>query len=83
VAPRAMHELCKAALAGNIAEARRIHFQLLSLHKHLFCEPSPSAAKWALSQLGRIKNKLRLPIVPLTEAGQAQVGAAMREAGLL
>ena len=83
VAPRAMHELCKAALAGNVAEARRIHFQLLSLHKHLFCEPSPSAAKWALSQLGRIKNQLRLPIVPLTEAGQAQVGAAMREAGLL
>ncbi|WP_428508259.1 4-hydroxy-tetrahydrodipicolinate synthase [Roseateles sp.] len=83
VAPRAMHELCKAALAGNIAEARRIHFQLLGLHKHLFCEPSPAPAKWALSQLGRIKNQLRLPIVPLTEAGQAQVGAAMREAGLL
>lgn len=83
VAPRAMHELCKAALAGNIAEARRIHFQLLGLHKNLFCEPSPAPAKWALSRLGRIEPHLRLPITGLTPAGQALVEQAMKEAGLL
>jgi 4-hydroxy-tetrahydrodipicolinate synthase len=83
VAPRLMHELCKAALAGHVAEARRIHFQLLSLHKQLFCEPSPAPTKWALEQLGRCKSTMRLPITPLTAAGQASVRQALQEAGLL
>ncbi len=83
VAPRAMHELCKAALAGNVREATRIHMQLLSLHKQLFCEPSPAATKWALSRLGRCGPSLRLPITPLTAAGQTSVSAALQEAGLL
>jgi len=83
VAPRAMYELCKAAMAGDVAEAKRIHFQLLSLHKQLFCEPSPAPTKWALEQLGRIQAHMRLPITPLTAAGQALVGQAMRDAGLL
>ncbi|HEY1091402.1 MAG TPA: 4-hydroxy-tetrahydrodipicolinate synthase [Burkholderiaceae bacterium] len=83
VAPRAMHELCKAALAGDVKEATRIHFRLLALHKQLFCEPSPAPAKWALARLGRIKPGLRLPITPLTAAGQALVEQAMVDAGLL
>ena len=83
VAPRAMSQLCKAALAGNAAEAARIHFQLLSLHKQLFCEPSPAPTKWALARLGKCGAALRLPITGLTEAGQASVEQAMREAGLL
>jgi len=83
VAPRAMSALCKAALAGEVREATRIHFQLLSLHKQLFCEPSPAPTKWALERLGRCKAALRLPITPLTAAGQASVGQALQEAGLL
>ncbi|MDN3921887.1 4-hydroxy-tetrahydrodipicolinate synthase [Roseateles violae] len=83
VAPRAMAELCRAALAGDTREASRIHFQLLSLHKQLFCEPSPAPAKWALSRLGRCGATLRLPITPLTAAGQASVEQALREAALL
>jgi 4-hydroxy-tetrahydrodipicolinate synthase len=83
VAPRAMHELCKAALAGDVKEATRIHFQLLNLHKQLFCEPSPAPTKWALERLGRCKAALRLPITPLTAAGQASVEQALREGGLL
>jgi 4-hydroxy-tetrahydrodipicolinate synthase len=83
VAPRLMHELCRAALAGQVAEARRIHFQLLGLHKQLFCEPSPAPTKWALEKLGRCKGALRLPITPLTPAGQAAVQQALQEAGLL
>lgn len=83
VAPRAMHELCKAALAGNVAEAKRIHFQLLSLHKQLFCEPSPAPTKWALEKLGRIQAHMRLPITPLTTGGQELVSQALRDAGLL
>jgi 4-hydroxy-tetrahydrodipicolinate synthase len=82
IAPRLMHALCKAAIAGDVATARELHLRLLPLHKQLFCEPSPAPAKWALAQLGRCAPHVRLPIVPLTAAGQAAVGQALREAGV-
>jgi 4-hydroxy-tetrahydrodipicolinate synthase len=82
VAPRLMHELCIAAIEGNVRRAAEIHMRLLPLHRELFCEPSPSPAKWALSQLGRCGAGVRLPIVPLTEAGRAAVTQAMNQAGL-
>jgi 4-hydroxy-tetrahydrodipicolinate synthase len=83
VAPRAMQALCNAALAGNAREAAAIHLKLLALHQALFVEPSPSATKWALARLGRCSAALRLPITPLSAAGQAVVERAMHEAGLL
>ena len=83
IAPRAMHELCIAALEGKVREATAIHLKLLPLHKHLFCEPSPAPTKWAMRQLGLCGAALRLPITPLTEAGQQLVGQALRESGLL
>ncbi|MBL8329852.1 MAG: 4-hydroxy-tetrahydrodipicolinate synthase [Rubrivivax sp.] len=83
VAPRLMHDLCMAAIEGDVKRATSIHLRLLSLHKQLFCEPSPAPTKWALSQLGRCAATVRLPIVPLTESGQASVGAALKDAGLL
>ena len=83
VAPRLMHELCMAAIEGDARKAAALHLRLLPLHKQLFCEPSPAPTKWALAQLGRCAPHVRLPIVPLTEAGQAQVGQALRDAGVL
>jgi 4-hydroxy-tetrahydrodipicolinate synthase len=83
IAPRLMHELCIAAIEGDVRTARSIHLKLLPLHKQLFCEPSPAPAKWALSQLGRCAPHVRLPIVPLTPAGQAAVGQALRDSGVL
>jgi 4-hydroxy-tetrahydrodipicolinate synthase len=83
VAPQLMAELCRAAIAGQARHAAEIHFQLLSLHRQLFCEPSPAPAKWALSRLGRCRETVRLPILPLTAAGQSAVEQAMREAGIL
>ena len=83
VAPRLMHDLCMAAIAGDVATARSIHLRLLSLHKQLFCEPSPAPTKWALSRLGRGRPTVRLPITPLTPAGQDVVDAALGDAGLL
>jgi 4-hydroxy-tetrahydrodipicolinate synthase len=82
VAPRAMQALCVAALAGNAREAARLQLQLMPMHRALFVEPSPAATKWALARLGRCGPGIRLPIVPLTAAGQATVLAAMQEAGL-
>jgi 4-hydroxy-tetrahydrodipicolinate synthase len=83
VAPRLMHELCMAAIEGDVKRATELHLRLLPLHKQLFCEPSPAPAKWALAQLGRCAEHVRLPILPLSESGQAQVGQALRASGLL
>lgn len=83
VAPRLMHEMCMAAIEGDVRRARAIHLKLLPLHTQLFCEPSPAPTKWALAALGRCRDVLRLPLLPLTESGRAAVGQAMREAGLL
>jgi 4-hydroxy-tetrahydrodipicolinate synthase len=83
VAPRLMHELCMAAIEGNAKRAAALHLQLLPLHKQLFCEPSPAPTKWAMAQLGLLGNYLRLPILPLTAAGEAAVGQALRDSGLL
>jgi 4-hydroxy-tetrahydrodipicolinate synthase len=82
IAPRAMQALCTAALAGDAREAARLQLQLMPLHRALFVEPSPAPTKWALARLGRCGPGIRLPIVPLSDAGQAMVLAAMREAGL-
>jgi 4-hydroxy-tetrahydrodipicolinate synthase len=83
IAPRLMHELCIAAIEGDVRRATAIHLKLLPLHKQLFCEPSPAPAKWALAQLGRCSPHVRLPIVPLTAAGQMAVGQALRDSGVL
>jgi 4-hydroxy-tetrahydrodipicolinate synthase len=82
VAPRLMHELCMAALEGDLRRATALHLRLLPLHRQLFCEPSPSPTKWAMAQMGRCGTGTRLPILPLTEAGQALVGQALRDSGL-
>lgn len=48
IAPKLMHEMCQAAMAGNIEQAMRIQFQLMPLHKHLFVEANPIPVKWAM-----------------------------------
>jgi len=83
VAPRLMHELCMAAIEGDVKRATALHMKLLPLHRHLFCEPSPAPTKWALAQSGRCRDAVRLPILPLTAAGQALVGQALRDSGLV
>ena len=83
VAPKLMHELCKAAMAGDIAQAMRIQFQLMPLHKHLFVEANPIPVKWAMQRLGLCGGTLRLPLTPLSQAGQSVVESALQAAGLL
>lgn len=83
VAPRLMHEMCAAAARGEGKLARDIHFQLLGLHRDLFCEANPIPVKWAVEQLGLSGPGIRLPLTPLTEANHARVRAAMVRAGVL
>jgi 4-hydroxy-tetrahydrodipicolinate synthase len=82
VAPRLMHELCAAALAGDVAKAREINNRLLPLHRNLFLEANPIPVKWAVQQLGLIKGGIRLPLTPLSAGCQEAVREAMRHAGL-
>ena len=83
VAPRAMADLCRAAMAGDARRATEIHLRLLALHRQLFAESNPIPVKWALARLGRCGAHLRLPLVGLSEALQAPLEAALAEAGLL
>jgi 4-hydroxy-tetrahydrodipicolinate synthase len=77
-----MHEMCVTAAAGDGKKAREIHFRLLGLHRDLFCEASPIPVKWAVAELGLMPGGIRLPLTPLSAAGQEKVAAAMRLAGL-
>jgi len=83
VTPRLMSELCKAALTGDLSGARALNNRLLPLHLRLFVEPNPLPVKWALAKMGRIEGGIRLPLVPLSEAQQPVVEAALRELNLL
>ena len=83
VAPRMMHQMCDAALNGEVAKAREINFRLLGLHHNLFIEANPIPVKWAVARMGKMKNVLRLPLTPLSQSAQAAVEAAMRQAGVL
>jgi len=83
VAPRQMHELCVAAMAGDVKRAMDIQFKLMPLHKQLFVEPNPIPVKWALQRLGRCGGTLRLPMTPLTPVNQPVVETALRATGLL
>jgi 4-hydroxy-tetrahydrodipicolinate synthase len=83
VAPKLMHEMCRVALNGDFGRANEINQRLFPLHQKLFVEANPIPVKWALAQMGRIERGIRLPLTPLSAAGQAVVGAALTEAGLL
>ncbi len=83
VAPRAMHELCVAAMAGKTAEAIAINDKLIPLHNKLFVEPNPVPVKWALAQMGRMPSGIRLPLVSLSASCQDAVRHALRESGVL
>jgi 4-hydroxy-tetrahydrodipicolinate synthase len=82
VAPRLMHEMCAAALVGDVKKARDINLRLLSLHQRLFVEANPIPVKWALAQMGRIDAGLRLPMTPLAEKFHDAVREALVEAGI-
>ncbi|TSE31404.1 4-hydroxy-tetrahydrodipicolinate synthase [Tepidimonas charontis] len=83
VAPRLMHELCMAAIAGDARTAMRLQMQLLPLHKQLFVEANPIPVKWAMARLGLCGPALRLPLTPLSPAHHGTVESALRAAGLL
>ena len=83
VAPKLMHEMCTAAVAGNTDLAVELNDKLMPLHEAMFIESNPIPAKWGVAQQGFIQNSLRLPLVPLTDEAQDHVRAAMITNGVL
>ena len=83
LAPRLMHELCVAAMAGDVRRAMEIQFRLMPVHKHLFVEANPIPVKWAMARLGLCGGTLRLPMTPLSSQFEPVVEAALRASGLL
>lgn len=82
VAPRLCADMQEACAAGDYAKARAIHDRLVPLHGALFVDPNPAGPKFALAQLGKMRNELRLPMVEASAAAQKAVSAAMAFAGL-
>jgi 4-hydroxy-tetrahydrodipicolinate synthase len=66
VAPKLMHDMCVAAIAGDAVKAREINARLFQLHQKLFVEANPIPVKWVLAQMGLIKMGIRLPMVQLS-----------------
>ena len=83
VAPRWMHELCMAAIGGDLALANDIQRRLLPLHKALFVEANPIPVKWAVARMGKCQGALRLPMTTLTPTSQPVVEAALRALELI
>ena len=83
VAPRLMHELCVAAVAGDTKRAMELQLQLLPLHRNLFVEANPIPVKWAMSRMGLCGPTLRLPMTPLETSNEAAVEDALRLCGLI
>lgn len=83
VAPKLMHEMCVAAMTGNVKKACEINAKLFALHQKLFIEANPIPVKWVLQQMGLIKMGIRLPMVNLSPQFHDVLRAAMRQAELV
>jgi 4-hydroxy-tetrahydrodipicolinate synthase len=82
VAPRAVHDMCAAALAGDHAQATALNQRLMPLHLAMFVEANPIPVKWAVARMGLIGPGIRLPMTPLSERCEEEVLAAMRAVGV-
>ncbi|MEW7979071.1 MAG: 4-hydroxy-tetrahydrodipicolinate synthase [gamma proteobacterium symbiont of Phacoides pectinatus] len=83
VAPRAVHEMIAAALAGDGARAEEIDRGLQALHRDLFIEANPIPVKWALAEMGLISRGIRLPLTWLSESKQEILRGSLADAGLI
>ena len=83
IMPRQMHEMCAAALAGEVDQARAINETLMPLHRDLYVEANPIPVKWALCEMGMIDSGIRLPLTVLSDPYHETVRRALRDSGAL
>jgi 4-hydroxy-tetrahydrodipicolinate synthase len=83
IAPRLMHELCVAAIAGDTRRAMDIQLRLMPVHKNLFLEGNPIPVKWAMARMGLCGGTLRLPLTPMSSHLEPLLEAALKDSGLI
>ncbi len=83
IAPRLMHALCVAAIAGDARRAMQIQRSLLPVHKSLFVEANPIPVKWAMQHMGLCGGTMRLPMTPMAQSLEPTVLAALKASGLV
>lgn len=83
VVPKLMHELCMAAIGGQVEKARELHFKIMDLNQKLFIEANPIPVKWALARMGKIQSHIRLPLTELSGVHEAAVEKALRQLHLI
>ena len=81
--PKKMAALCNVAARGDFAAAKQLHFELLPWMRAAFVESNPMPVKAAMAMLGKMDNRLRLPLVPLDEKHAEAVRSALQHAGAL
>lgn len=82
VTPKLMHEMCEAAMRGELSRARSANATMFKLHQYLFIEPNPIPVKWVMQEMGLIQDGMRLPLTPLSPIYHETLRLAMRTAGL-
>lgn len=83
IAPKTMYEVCQLALKGQWLEAEQLNQTIAHLHQDLFMESNPIPVKWALHEMGRVSQGIRLPLTPLAEGKREQLKTSLRTAGIL
>lgn len=84
VAPRDMSAMMDAALAGDIAKAKELHYKLLPLMQAMFIDTNPVPAKTTLAMMGKIKSGLpRLPLYKMNEATEEKLKKVLTGYGLV
>ena len=83
IAPRLCAEFQNACLAGDYKTALALQDRLMPLHDAMFCEANPGPVKYAASRLGLCTPDVRLPLVPISQASQRIVDAALASVGLI
>jgi len=81
VAPRMVSDMIKAFEAGNLEEAKRLHYKLQPLHRAMFIETNPVPVKTALAMMGMTGEEMRLPLVAMSEANKGKLASALKELG--
>lgn len=81
--PKLFAECVRNALKGKLDLARQQHFDLLHLMNVNFVESNPIPVKAALAMMGMMEEHLRLPLVPISEAGRQKVADCLKELALI
>ena len=82
VVPEIVSEIC-LLVQNNFSKAKELDDRIKNLNQNLFCESNPIPVKWALHQMGLIKNGIRLPLVELNDLFKEALKNSLEELNLI